>query len=257
MGERTVSIVMPVHNGEKFLRRSVECIQNQTYQDFILYMIEDGSTDGSLKLMEELAATDDRLRVLVNESDRHSAAVARNIGILAAQTDYLAFFDNDDWWAPEKLEKEMAFMEEKDAAFVFCNYEFADSDLNPDGRVVHVPETITYKEALKNTTIFTSTVLLNFRKFDRKLAIMPDMHSEDTATWWAILRTIPCAYGLTENLVLYRQSAGSESSNKLRMVARIWLLYRTQAHLNVFSAAWHMLFWAYHATKRRVKKEQK
>lgn len=254
--DKTVSIVIPVHNGERFLEETLACVKAQTYTDWIAYLVEDGSTDGSLALMHKLASEDERIRVLVNTGDIHMAAMARNVGIEAADTRYLAFLDNDDYWEPTKLEKQINLLTEKDAAFCFTNYEFTDSNLVPDGRLVKVPEKIDYKEALYNTTIFTSTVLLDMSKLDKEWVHMPGLQSEDTATWWQILRHIPYAYGLRENMVLYRQSAGSVSSNKFIMIKRIWVLYRTQAHLGVLHSALLMPRWAIRATLRRLGKKR-
>ena len=71
------------------------------------------------------------------------------------------------------------------------------------------------KEALKNTTIFTTTVMFDTEKIDKAMLKMPNMRSEDTALWWRILREGYTAYGLNENLVLYRRPAVSLSSNKI------------------------------------------
>ena len=80
----------------------------------------------------------------------------------------MAYLDADDLWVPEKLELELAFMKEQKAAFVFTGYEFADENGIGTGKIVHVPTTINYKEALKNTTIFTSTVMFDMEQLSKK-----------------------------------------------------------------------------------------
>jgi len=81
---------------------------------------------------------------------------------------------------------------------------------------------------------------------------MPEIKSEDTATWWQILKTGTAAYGLDENLVLYRRAGKSLSSNKLEALRRIWNLYRKAACLSVFSSSRYFLLWAVRAVKRRL-----
>ena len=143
-------------------------------------------------------------------------------------------------------------MEEKGAGFVFTSYEFADEKCVGTGKVVRVPEIITYKQALSNTTIFTSTVLIDREKVADELIKMPNIKSEDTATWWQILRAGHMGYGLDKNLVKYRRSAGTLSSNKIEALRRIWNLYRKAAGLSVVSSAAHFVVWAFKAVARRI-----
>ena len=143
-------------------------------------------------------------------------------------------------------------MKEKQVGFVFTGYEFADADGNGTGKIVKVPETLTYRQALKNTTIFTSTVLIDTEIVDRKLVKMPEIKSEDTATWYQILRNGHVAYGLNENLVKYRRVANSLSSNKLEAIRRIWNLYRKAEKLSLIYSAYNFCFWAVRAVLRRI-----
>ena len=143
-------------------------------------------------------------------------------------------------------------MKEKDAAFSFTGYEFADESGNGLGKIVRVPAVMEYKDALKNTTIFTTTVMFDTEKIDKKLLEMPDIKSEDTALWWRILRGGVLAYGLQENLVLYRRISNSLSSNKIEALRRIWNLYRKEEKLSIPFSVYNFCFWAWRAVKRRV-----
>ena len=115
-----------------------------------------------------------------------------------------------------------------------------------------VPDTLTYKQALSRTVIFTSTVLFDQEKLPEELLYMPDVKSEDTATWWQILRAGYNAYGLDENLGTYRRPRKSLSSNKVAALKRIWNLYRKQEKLSAVQSAWYFCFWALRATLRRI-----
>lgn len=194
---------------------------------------------------------DERIR-LIRQPGNLGAAKARNRGLLEAKGRYIAYLDSDDLWVPEKLERELKFMQEKKAAFAFTGYEFADEQGKGTGKVVRVPQTLTYKQALKNTTIFTTTVMFDTKKIDKELLKMPIIKSEDTALWWKVLRCGYVAYGLDENLVKYRRVGQSLSSNKLEAVRRIWNLYRKAEGMSVLSSAWNFCFWAVRAVKRRV-----
>ena len=115
-----------------------------------------------------------------------------------------------------------------------------------------MPEILTYRKALSRTVIFTTTVLFDREKIPEELLSMPLVESEDTATWWQILRAGYQAHGLNEVLAIYRRPAQSLSSNKLKAMKRIWNLYRRQEKLSVISSAYYFIFWAYRATVRRL-----
>lgn len=246
-----VSIVVPVYQVERFIQETIEAVQKQTYKNWELLLVDDCSKDKSCALIEEKAAKDDRIRLIRQETNQ-GAAVARNCGIRHAKGRYLCFLDSDDLWEHDKLECELQFMKEKQAEFVFTGYEFADEYGKGLGKIVRVPEEISYAKALKNTTIFTSTVMIDRSKVKDEDIFMPKIASEDTATWWHLLKVYGKAYGLDKNLVKYRRSANTLSSNKVEAIKRIWRLYRKQEKLNVIYSAYCMCFWALRAVLRRV-----
>lgn len=254
-----ISIIIPVHNAEKFIKETIDCVRAQSYEDWELLLIEDGSTDRTMDIMaaylEKLK--DERIRLKKREirspeEKTFGAARARNLGLSLARGRYIAYLDADDRWRADKLERELAFLQEKNAGFVFTGYEFGDENANGTGKIVHVPETLIYRQALANTTIFTSTVMIDTEKIEKSLLEMPCIKSEDTASWWKILKSGVTAYGLDENLVVYRRAGNSLSSNKIEALRRIWNLYRQAAGLSVFASACHFVPWAYRAVKRRM-----
>lgn len=251
--DNLVSIIVPVYNAEKFIRETMDCVVAQTYPRWELLLVEDCSRDGTVAVIEEYIRENGEGRIrLINQPENMGAARARNRGLQEAVGRYIAYLDADDLWLPEKLEKELEFMEQKNAAFAFTGYEFADGNGKGTGKVVHVPETMNYRQALSNTTIFTTTVMFDTRKIAKDLLEMPVIKSEDTALWWKVLRNGYTAYGLDENLVKYRRPRKSLSSNKVEALRRIWNLYRKAEHMGVLSSAWHFCFWAVRAVMRRV-----
>lgn len=246
-----VSVIVPVYNAESFLKDTVNQVLKQTYTDWELILVDDCSKDSSRQIAEELSATDERI-LLLKKDRNEGAAMARNSGLDIAKGRYIAFLDADDIWHENRLEAEISYMRERNAGFVFSAYEFGDENAKGTGKIVHVPESLTYRKALSRTIIFTSTVLFDREKIPFELIRMPNVPSEDTATWWQVLRAGYTAYGLDRILAIYRRPAKSLSSNKLKAVSRIWNLYRVQEKLSVISSIYHLFLWAVRATLRRI-----
>lgn len=248
-----ISIVVPVYNAAKYIEQTISMVQKQTYTDWELILVEDCSKDASREVLQKLVKEleDSRIHVIYKEKNE-GAASARNTGLMAATGEYLAFLDADDIWKETKLEKELAFLEEKKAAFVFTSYEFGDEQGIGTGKFVHVPEKLSYKQALSRTVIFTSTTLFDLKKLDKSRLIMPEVPSEDSATWWQILRAGYTAYGYPEVTTIYRRPPKSLSSNKGKAIQRIWFLYRKVEKLPLLTSVVCFVGWAFRATLRRL-----
>ena len=245
-----VSIVIPVYNAEKFIDETISSVLDQTYTNWELLLVNDCSKDNSVKIINKYLK-DERIK-LINNKVNSKVAISRNNGIKAAKGKYICFLDADDKWDKEKLEKQVKFMKEKDCEFSFTSYEFADENCIPNGKKVIVPEKISYNQALKNTTIWTSTVMFDMTKLSKEDIYMPDVKSEDTASWWSILKKIDYAYGIKDVLSFYRRTEGTLSSNKFEAIKRIWNLYRNVEHLNIFKSIYCFFWYAFRAVLRRV-----
>jgi len=250
----TVSIIVPVHNAEDFILSTISMVQAQSFEDWELILVENASTDDTKMILQEFTdnSLDKRIKVIYLDKGQRGAALARNKGVEASCGKYIAYLDADDVWKRSKLERSLEYMKKKDAAFIFTAYEFGDENANPTGKIVHVPSEINYKKALSRTVIFTSTVLFDTDKISKELIKMPNVPSEDTATWWNILRQGYKAYGLDEVLVVYRRPAVSLSSNKGKAIVRIWNLYRNVEKISIIKSGWYFCGWAIRATLRRL-----
>ncbi|MCR5627480.1 MAG: glycosyltransferase [Lachnospiraceae bacterium] len=245
-----ISIVIPVHNSENYIEETVLSVQRQTISDWELILVNDHSEDKSRNICEALAQKDSRIKVI--DSENRGAANARNTGTKAAGGEYLCFLDADDIWLEDKLKKTLDFLKALNAGFVFTGYEFADENARGTGRIVRVPKSLNYDQALGNTTIFTSTVMFDRNKISQELVMMPDIPSEDTATWWQILRSGIIAYGLNEPLTLYRRTQGTLSSDKKEALKRTWNLYRKAEGLSLGKSLLCFALYSFRAVKRRL-----
>ncbi len=246
-----VSIVVPVYNAEKFLADTINSVLEQSYSNFELILVNDCSKDNSKEVYKKFKE-DKRIR-WIDQTKNGGAALARNKGIEVASGRFVCFLDADDKWAKEKLVKQVNFMKKQKCAFSFTGYEFADQNCIPNGKKVYVPNTITYKQALKNTTIWTSTVMFDMDKLTKEDIYMPNVRrGQDSATWWKVLKKIDKAYGLNEILSYYRRDSNTLSSNKIKALKRTWYLYRQVEKLNFFKSCHCFCWYCFNAIKRRV-----
>lgn len=244
-----VSIIVPVYNSEKYIKETIESIKKQTYKNWELILVDDKSTDKSIKLIEEFK--EERIKLLKLERNS-GAAVARNTGIEIAKGRYITFLDSDDFWEYNKLEKQVEFMKEKECAFSFSGYQFVDKNGKKNGKIVNVPKTLKYKQALKNTTISTITVMLDMKKLSKEDIKMPNVKNEDSATWWKILRKGYIAFGINEVLSYYRRHENTASSNKVESIKNTWKLYRKNENLSIIKSMYYFNCYIINAIKRRI-----
>lgn len=254
MKDALVSIITPVYNAEKFIRETIESVQNQTYTNWEMLLINDCSTDSSAEIIKEKAAEDSRIKYI--ELDKNSgAAITRNTGISKAQGRYIAFLDSDDIWKSDKLDKQLALIKEKDIGFCFTSYRYVMQDGVPTNKVARAPEKIDYNGLLKNTIIGCSTVLID-REVMGDFRMTNVRRGQDTATWLQLLKRTEYAYGIYEDLVWYRVVDGSLSHNKWNAIKRTWNTYRNVEHLSLPKAMYVFVFYAYNALRKRIKNEK-
>jgi teichuronic acid biosynthesis glycosyltransferase TuaG len=240
-----VSIVMPAYNAARFIEEAIRSVQAQTESNWELLVVDDGSSDGTPVIVERLAASDPRIRLLRTER-RQGPGPARNAAMDAATGRWLGFLDSDDRWRADKLERQLRFMRETGSAFCVSSYRMIDAEGLPLGREIRIPERIRYRDLLKNTIIApTMTLLERARIGALRMPALPQ--HEDLAFWYSILRTGEVARGLPEVLADYRVLSGSASRDKLRSAGRMWNVYRRVERLSVLDSAWCYAHYAWNA----------
>lgn len=237
--DNLVSVIMPVHNSAAVLQDAVSSVLRQTYPTLQIWLIDDCSTDNSREVMEALAAEDERIRLIRLDVNR-GAATARNAGIEAANGRYIAFLDADDIWLPDKLEKQIAFMQTKKVPLSCTAYAWMDSNGNTTGKTIGVPATISYKKLLRFNSIGCLTAVYDTQICGKQL--MPDTpQRHDWGLWLAITRQFGPAAGLPEVLAQYRTGGHSLSSNKWKAARHNWTILREYENKSLPLATWYYL----------------
>lgn len=229
-----VSIIMPAYNCEKYVVEAIESVINQTYSNFELLVIDDGSKDSTLKIINGFAEKDNRIKALQNEKNSGVSAT-RNRGISIAEGNWIAFLDSDDIWEVEKLEKQMNHAKDNNADFIFTGASYIDEEGRPYSGIFEVPEKVSYRKLLRHNVITCSSVLVKKKYFENIKMEKDEMH-EDYAVWLRILKLGISAYGVNEPLLIYRISRNSKSGNKIKTIKMTYKVFRFIGISYVFSA---------------------
>lgn len=239
-----VSVVIPVYNSDQFIKECLDSVINQTYKNIEIIVVDDCSSDNSVKIIKSI--NDKRIK-LIRLKHNVGVATARNKGIEIATGDYLCFLDSDDYWYLDKIEKQLKFI--KDRSFIYSKYIY----LRKNGKhIAKVPKSLTYNELLKNSAIFTSTVMLNMKHLTKEDIYMPNIKiGQDYGAWYKILKKVNIAYGMDQVLAVYRVGNKSLSSNKFKAMKRTWNLYKMEG-LPFYKRLICFICYAFNAVKRRI-----
>lgn len=247
-----VSIITPTYNAARFIAETIYSVKAQTFTNWEMIVVDDCSSDNTVDIVKKEMEYDTRIKLL--ELKRNSGpASARNQAISAANGDFLAFLDSDDLWLSQKLEKQLIFMEKNNLAFSYTDYRIMTEVGERTDIVFKVPAKIEYKTLLKNTMIGTLTVMLDKRKVGRVQMPLHRDCSEDFGLWLSILSTGIDAYGLNEELAIYRKCENSLSSNKLKSAQKTWNTYRKVEKINIPSALWYFANYSINAFMKHSK----
>lgn len=236
-----VSIVTANYNAEKFIVETIDSVLSQSYQNWEMIIVDDCSTDGSIGIVKEYIAKDSRIRLIQLEQNS-GPAVARNRAIEEAKGRYIAFLDSDDIWKPEKLEKQIAFMQENHIDFSYAAYNLIDEDGAEKG-YFSIPEKQNYIDLLKTCSIGCLTAIYDIKKLGK--IKMPNIkRAQDYALWLRILKKTKYAYGLNEILGTYRLRNTSVSSNKFKKAKYQWKVYREVEKMGLFKSTFYFAHYA-------------
>nr|WP_163969775.1 glycosyltransferase family 2 protein [Oceanobacillus halotolerans] len=246
-----ISIITPAYNAERFIRETIESVLAQTYSNWEMVIVDDCSTDKTVEYVKAYQQQDDRINLIVLEENQGSA-VARNTAMEHAKGRYIAFLDSDDLWYPEKLEKQLRFMQEKDVGFSFTQYIRMQEDGTLKNAVSRAPKAVGYEDLLRHCVIGCLTVMLDREKVGY-LKMVDIRTRQDYVYWLALTKRGHLAYGIPEILAKYRTVDDSISSNKIKAARRQWYVYRKIEKQNLFKSIWYFLHYATRGIRNLMK----
>lgn len=251
-----VSIIMPSYNTASFIAESIQSVLAQNYKDWELIIVDDCSPDNTDEVVRPYLS-DTRIRYLKNDKNS-GAAVSRNRALREAKGKWIAFLDSDDLWMPDKLSKQIRFMENNGYHFSYTNYVEIDVDGKRNGITVTGPKKIT-KTGFFNYCWPGCLTVMYDRDAVGLIQIADIKKNNDYAMWLKVCRKADC-YLLDEELALYRRGrAGSVSTHSIKtMIGWHYKLYREAESQKPIEAAFNTgrnLVFGFYKKKRYVKKQ--
>lgn len=236
MTEPLISVIMPAYNADRYIAEAVDSVRMQTYKNWELLVLDDGSADQSCQIVQALAKEDSRIRLIKNEKNM-GVARTRNRGFDLCKGSYVALLDADDLWHPTKLEKQLALLEQTGAQLAYSSYAIVNSQGQKVKGDYLVPETVTFRELLKENVIGCSAVLLRSELL-QKHRFQTDFFHEDYVLWLQLLQEGYRAVGCRDVLLSWRFVENSRSFNKKKAAKNRWRIYRDYLHLPLHRSLW-------------------
>ena len=243
-----VSIITPCYNGARFLMQTIDSVRAQTYTNWELLIVDDGSQDDSVAIIKAYMQQDERITYILQENA--GSAEARNMAIKLSSGDYLAFLDADDIWHSDYLETMLAHIHanaDASAAIFFSGYRRMDATcterLLPD---FSCPGTRDFKKLLLHCPIFPSAAIIVKARLHENVFFRKSLRSlrDDYVFWLDILSQELTCVGFADILVDYRMRSDSLTASKWKMISPQWRIYRQVLHFSVFKSFFYLCSWA-------------
>lgn len=231
-----VSIIMPTYNCGRFISESIRSVLAQTYPNWELIIVDDCSTDNTEDVVTYF--DDPRIHYLRNEQNK-GAALTRNKALREAKGRYIAFLDSDDLWSPDKLERQIAFMEQNGYAFTYHEYTEIDEESMPLG--VYVSGKMHVRPFDMYCCCWPGCLSVMYDANIVGLVQIPDIRkNNDSAMWLQAIKKADC-YLLPENLAQYRRRTGSITPTSVwKKIGWHYILFRQGAGKNPIAATFWM-----------------
>lgn len=243
MKKGLVSIITPMYNGERFISQTIDSVLAQSYTDWEMIIVDDGSKDNGSVLVAAYAAKDARIH-LVKQSNMGCGA-ARNNGIRRAEGQYIALLDADDTWNSNFLEKQLELMKAKNTELVYSSHTRIDENNEECLKPFIVPQKVGYKDLLKTCSISCLTGLYDTKTFG-KVYLREDMKNlrDDYVYWLEIIKNVKTAYGNKEILANYRVLDNSASRKKKKVIKPHFMVLYKIENLGMVRSLYYLANWA-------------
>lgn len=220
-----VTVVMPAFNASRYIATAIKSVQDQTYPAWELIVVDDGSTDSTAEIVEDLCRLDNRIKLVRQKNGKQGKA--RNAALALANGSLIAFLDADDLWVNNKLELQVAALQQMNADVVFSNgFSFNEDDVEDETTTFEMPEgrfdgTALFDILILHNRIPILSVLMRRKLidevggFDEREVVQG---CEDYDLWLRVAKAEKVFHAMKERLVRYRRHAAASTHLQSNML---------------------------------------
>ncbi len=244
-----VSVITALYNSERFVEKTIKSVISQTYPQWEMIIVNDGSTDRSAQIALDYAKRDERIKVITQPNA--GSAAARNNGIRQAAGRYIALLDSDDVWDSNFLESQLAFMQQTDGKLVCAAHRRVNEKDEECLKPFYPPREARYHDLLKTCSISCLTALYDTQPYG-KVYLREELSSlrDDYALWLDLVKKVGVVYGNQQILASYRMLNSQITANKRKMIKPQYNIYRKVEKIGVLKSLYYLFCWGIYGLKK-------
>jgi len=226
-----ISVIMPYRQKREYVHKAIKSVLGQTYKKFELIIIFDDEKKDDLNFIKSITKNKKKIKIIINNKNI-GAGPARNKGIKKAKGKYIAFIDSDDFWKPNKLEKQIKFIESNKYKFIFSSYLIKDENKL---KIRYAKKKLNYNDLLKSCDIGLSTVMLEKSIVPKN--VFPKLNTkEDYVAWLKICKKRITAHGQKDIFVIWNNTKNSLSKPLMRKLIDAFKVYYSYEKLSLITS---------------------
>ena len=235
-----ISIITPCYNASRFLPDTINCVLNQSFNDWEWIITDDNSQDNSVEIISQIC--DSRIKIIASKSNL-GAGHARNLSLENASGRYITFLDADDYWNPEFLSEMVNFLKTKNIELAYSSYARCNENLVPQIEDFKADIPVTYDNLLKTCRLSLLSSMYDSKRTGKEF--FPEgSKREDHVMWLNLLKKIPAGYPLPKTMSKYRMHSSSISRQKRNIIKDQYLVYKNYMGFSTLKSMYYTANWA-------------
>jgi glycosyltransferase involved in cell wall biosynthesis len=242
-----IDIILPVYNSKYFILDTLRSINNQTYKNWKLLIVDDNSNDGTSELIINFINNNINKKkfIFLKNKKNIGQAFSRNLALKKCKSQYVTFIDSDDIWEKNKLKKQIKFMLDNKYSFTYSDYRTIKKGIT---KMIITPNFFNYEKFINNTSIATSTMMLK-KKILNNIYFSKLKLCEDYYFKCRVLKTNN-AYKCPGVYSFYRLRDNSLQSNRLKVLFAVWNINKNFNKMNFINNLISIFFITYNSLKK-------
>lgn len=234
-----VSIIIPTYNGEKYIKRAILSVLNQTFQDFEIIVVDDSSCDNTVLIVKELQTKDSRIKLICLEKNSGGPALPKNKGFEISSGEFIAYLDQDDEWLSNKLEEQVNLFKnstKKNLGLVSCGADLVNTDGKCFGSFIPIKNKNIFPEILLRNPIYSNSSVLIKREVIEGVGKRDEnmKYSEDLEMWIRIAKAGYDFDYIYKPLFKYHFHENNVTGTKDKTIKVIDMEYTFKKHMDLY-----------------------